>query len=153
MCKILCILQKCNKDLRKGVGFWDKSIWTCCSNFSQLSGEYMWSAVNVLPNSAKFSDLTKRDGFTSRFVLDFWKIRKKGLQCRFQQCLGPVKTLALEGCCKTRAFGHWSNHISRGQQVPKYLSYGEDLFFKTGKIFCRLQKCNKNGRKDFWFFR
>ena len=53
--------------------------------------------------------------FLSQFVLDYWKIMIKVLPCRFQQCLGPVKTLTLEGCSKAGAFGHSSNHISRGQ--------------------------------------
>ena len=43
--------------------FWHNSVWTYCGNFSHLWREYMWSAVNVLPNFPKIGDMTKADFF------------------------------------------------------------------------------------------
>ena len=39
----------------------DNGVWTFYGNLSLLWGEFMWLAVNVLPNSLKISDLTKTD--------------------------------------------------------------------------------------------
>ena len=44
-------------------GFWDNGVQTCCENFSQFAPENMSSAVKVLPNSPRISNLTKRDLF------------------------------------------------------------------------------------------
>ena len=41
--------------------FWDDSLLTFSHNFSHLGREYMWSAVNMLPNNPNISDLTKVD--------------------------------------------------------------------------------------------
>ena len=43
--------------------FWDNGVWRCCSNFSQLWQEYIWSAVHVLRTRPMISDLIKRDVF------------------------------------------------------------------------------------------
>ena len=51
-----------------------------------------------------------------------------------EQCLIPVNTLTLKGCSEIGAFGHSSNHGSRSHELPKYLSYKADFFFKIQKI-------------------
>ena len=61
--KILCRLQKCNKDSENISSFWHNGVWTCCMNFFQLWQEYMWSEVNLSPNKPKISVLTNRDVF------------------------------------------------------------------------------------------
>ena len=55
------------------------------------------------------------------------------LHCRCEHCLRPVNIFTMEGCSKTGAYEHWSNLISRGYQLPKYLSYEADLFFQNGQ--------------------
>ena len=40
--------------------FGDNCVWTCCRSFSQLWQGYMWRVVNVLKNSPKTSNLTRR---------------------------------------------------------------------------------------------
>ena len=57
-------------DFRNGIKFWqkvidflDNCIWTGCGSFSLLWREYLPSAVNVLTNSPKISDQTKREIF------------------------------------------------------------------------------------------
>ena len=57
------------------------------------------------------------------------------MQCMFQQSLAPVNTFTVEECSKKGAYVHWSNHISRGQELPKYLSYEADPFFQSWKKF------------------
>ena len=49
-------------------GFWDNGVWRCLGNFSEVSREYMWASVNVLPNSPKISHLTK-ETFSYSIVL------------------------------------------------------------------------------------
>ena len=51
------------KTWKKDFGFLDNSIWVKCGKFSLLCREYLSKAVNLLTNSAKISDLTKRDVF------------------------------------------------------------------------------------------
>ena len=48
---------------QKVLGFWDNGIWIGWGIFSQIWGEFLSSAVNVLANSPKISDLTKTDVF------------------------------------------------------------------------------------------
>ena len=58
-CVKVCVDSKnAIKIAEKDFNFWDNGVLTCCGNFPQLSWEYMWLAVNVLPNSPKISDLT-----------------------------------------------------------------------------------------------
>ena len=59
-----CVDSKnAKKIMEKLLCFWENSVWTCCENFSNLWGEYMRSAVNVLPGSTKILDPTKGDVF------------------------------------------------------------------------------------------
>ena len=46
---------------KKVFSFWNKCIWNGCGKFSLLWREYLSSIVNVLTNSPKISDLTKRE--------------------------------------------------------------------------------------------
>ena len=43
--------------------FKDNGVWTCCAKVCILRREYLYSAVNVLTNSANILDLTKADFF------------------------------------------------------------------------------------------
>ena len=71
------------KDTRKlwenVFGFEDNGVWTCCRNLSQLWAEYMWLAVNLLPNNPNISDLTKKDVFQPNLCQIN---RNAGLKCR-----------------------------------------------------------------------
>ena len=61
---------------------------------------------NVITNSPKISDLSKRDILQlNLFQIDPLK-GKKVLSCRFQHCLGPVNTLITEGCSQTGPLKH-----------------------------------------------
>ena len=55
-----------------------------------------------------------------------------------------MNNLSREGYSKTVAFGHGSNHISRGQCIPKYLSYEADLFCQNAQKFVLIAKLLKN---------
>ena len=70
MRKILFRFWKCKKNSEKIWGFDENGVWTCCGKFSLLWREFMWSAVNVLPDSPKISDLTKKNVFQLTFVFD-----------------------------------------------------------------------------------
>ena len=61
MPKILFRFEKYQKDLENIFGFGDNGVWIWCGNLSLLSDEFMWSAVNVFPNSPKISDVTEKD--------------------------------------------------------------------------------------------
>ena len=64
----------------------------------------------------------------------------KMLACRFQQCLGFVNTLTLEGCSETGAFGHSRNHIFWSLKLQNYLSCEADLFFQNAENFIEISK-------------
>ena len=49
-----------------------------------------------------------------------------------------MNTLTLEGCSKIQALGHCSNHISRGLEHPKYLSYEADIFLPNSRNFVQI---------------
>ena len=49
--------------------FEDNGVWTSWGKFSQLSREYMWAAVNLLPNRPGIWDLSDRDAFLLNFSL------------------------------------------------------------------------------------
>ena len=51
-------LQK--KVHKKLFGFEDNCVLTCCSNYSLLSREYMWAAVNVLKDGPNIWDPARR---------------------------------------------------------------------------------------------
>ena len=74
------------------------------------------------------------------------------LQCRFQQCLRPVKSLILKGCSKTGTFGHWSNYISLGEKIQKYFIYEADLLIQNGQNFVSISKMQENFQKMFFVF-
>ena len=61
--KTLCRFGNAKEIWENIFGFGDNCIWTCSENWTLLRGEFMWSAVNMLPNSPKIPDLTKRDFF------------------------------------------------------------------------------------------
>ena len=51
------------KNLEKVFSFKDNGVGTCCVKVCILWPEYLYSAVNVLANSANILDLTKADIF------------------------------------------------------------------------------------------
>ena len=79
----------------------------------------------MLQNSRKIFDMTKRDVFQ----IIFFQIYRK-----------HVNTLTREAHSKTRGFRHWSNYISRSQQIPKYLCYEADRFFPNAQDFAQIPK-------------
>ena len=68
--------------------WWDNNAWSCYGNFSQLWRKYMWSAENVLPNSAKISDLTKREVFFSSLRLDLMQNSDKTAGVQVSEVFG-----------------------------------------------------------------
>ena len=62
--------------------------------------------------------------------MEYWD---KNAAAFFQQSLGPANTLTLEVYSKRGRFGHWSNHIFRGQGLPKCLSYEADVFMENAE--------------------
>ena len=55
------------KNVEKVFCFLDNWFWIGCGKFSLLQTEYLPSAVNVLANSPKLLDITKRDIFQPSF--------------------------------------------------------------------------------------
>ena len=55
--------KKKKKNWEKVFCFWDKCIWKCCNKFPLLRREYLSLAVNVLTNSPKILNITKRHFF------------------------------------------------------------------------------------------
>ena len=53
--------------MRKSFFFLDNSIWIGSIKLSQLGGEYLSPAVNVLRNSPKILPINKRDFFQLNF--------------------------------------------------------------------------------------
>ena len=108
MCKILSKFEKFKKILDNVFGLADNDVWTWCQNLSQLWQEYMWLAVNVLPNNPKISDLTKKDVFWLNLFQINWKVWWK---CRgvnvvsvwvpwtrwFRRCVVKQELLAIQG--------------------------------------------------------
>ena len=58
---------KCCEKLRKNFSFLDNFIWNPCRKFSLLLRKYFSSGVNVLTNSLKIWNITKRDIFQLKF--------------------------------------------------------------------------------------
>ena len=58
--KISCRFQKGSKNSEINFCLLYHCIWSDCGNFSLVQREYLWSAVNMLRNSPKISDVTKR---------------------------------------------------------------------------------------------
>ena len=72
--KIWCRLQKSDRICRKCSPFLTNRVSTCCEKFSHLWREYIRSAVNVLRNRPKISDLSKRDVSELNFLEINWKV-------------------------------------------------------------------------------
>ena len=72
--KIWSRCQKWSKKFKKYFYFLRNCIWIGWYKFSVLRREYLSSAVNVLTNSLKNSDITKRDIFQLFFVQSHPKI-------------------------------------------------------------------------------
>ena len=74
----------------------------------------MLSAVNVLANRRKISDLTNREVYQLNLSqIDEKKI--KVLLCIFQECFRPVNTLTAKKCSETGPSSHLSKNIFRSQ--------------------------------------
>ena len=95
----LIVFSKCTKfyvDCKNGKkiwenawSFWDNGLWTCCGNFSQLWGEYVWLAVNVLPESPQISRLTTRNVFQLNLSCVNRKLRRKCCRANFSSVCHP----------------------------------------------------------------
>ena len=64
----------------------------------------MSSAVNMLTNSPKISDLTKADFFPAQFMSYSCPNRLMVVPWLFQQCLEPVNNFIPERCSEARPF-------------------------------------------------
>ena len=127
--------ENARKVWQKVFSFGGNVVWTCCLNLSELWGEYMRLAVNVLASRSKISDRPKKRCFLTQFGPAWWKSRVKLQPWKLQQCLQAVNTLIPERCSETEGFGHSSNYIFRSQWLLKYLSYEAHLFFQKAQNF------------------
>ena len=55
--------RNCTTTVEKSFCFWDNCISIGCGKFSQVRKKYLLPAVNVLANSPKIWNVTKRDIF------------------------------------------------------------------------------------------
>ena len=84
--------------------FRDNCIWIGCLKLSLLSRENLSSALNMLTNSLRNLDISKRDFFSTQFPWQ-WSINMlKVLPFRFQQCLVTFRMLILKGSSKRGLF-------------------------------------------------
>ena len=72
-------------------------------------------ALNVLPNSPKTSDLTKREIFRYSMCQRLMEIYDKSNAMLTSTVFNTRQMLPLQGCSETGTFGHSSNHISRSE--------------------------------------
>ena len=61
--RVLCKFKRCSKNFEKKIFFLDNCVVIGCGKFSLSLKEYLPSAANVLTNSPKILDITKRDIF------------------------------------------------------------------------------------------
>ena len=75
----------------------------------------------------------------------------KLLSLRLNQCFGSFTILPIEGSSEPGLFRHLSNHIFWTPSFPKYISYGDHLFWKCSKFDVDLKNAQKNSQKPFCF--
>ena len=76
---------------------------------------------------------------------------EKVLSFMFQQCFSPITMLLVEGSSETGLFRLLSNHVFRGPQVQKYISYeGHFLCGNVQNETLIWKKQNKNCQKVFF---
>ena len=78
------------KNSEKFSCFLDNWIWTGCGKFSPLRREYLSLTANVLTNSFKIWDITKRDIFQLNFPHIDEKIRWKCCHADFNSLSDPL---------------------------------------------------------------
>ena len=78
--------------------------------FSQSETGYLSSAVSVLTNTPKNSNLTNGD-ILETYPLIMIKDMVKVLSYRFHKCFGPFNMLIFQGCSETTLFREWSNQF------------------------------------------
>ena len=153
MFKTLCRFQKLERNSENIFGFLNNCIWIACSNFCLLWQEYFSLAVNVITNSSKISDLTKRDVFQFNISQIDETI---GWKCCRQ--VSAVFGTRLHVACSRVSW----NAVFQAFKWPRFprvynfrITWPLRLifFFKMLKIWGRSQKCKKRFIKDFWVFR
>ena len=107
--KIWFRFQISSKILREIFCFSDNCIWICCGNFFLLRREYLSSAVNVLSNSPKISDIL-RWTFSNAIST---KVMKQYDESALVKPLRRFKMLTVKGCSQRRLFRHLTNHVFR----------------------------------------
>ena len=76
----------------------------------------------------------------------------KALALRLNQCFGPFTMLPVEGSSRTGVFRDSSNHIFRGRQFRKYISYLVVCFWKCSKFNADWKNAEKKSEKMFCFW-
>ena len=101
---------KCNF-LRKNVflNFKLVALWICCGKFWLLRREYLSSTVNMLTNSPKILDISKRVIFQLNFSQSDETIWSRCFRASFSNVRDTLRRNCLfERCSKTELFRHWS---------------------------------------------
>ena len=103
---ILCRIRKCRKKLGKYFQIlrqlhlnWLRYTLT----FSER--KYYSLGVNMLKNSLKTSDTSKKKLFAADFLSERSKTITQMLPCGFKQCFGPFNMLIVHKCSDTGFFG------------------------------------------------
>ena len=84
--------------------FEDNYVWTSSTNFSQLWGQYKWSAVNVLTTSIKILDLIQRDVFELKLSWINGKLGSKSCHADLSSGWDPWTRWLHEGVLKLEFF-------------------------------------------------
>ena len=75
-----------------------------------MEKEHLSSGANMLKNSLKILDTTKRNIFWAELLSESRKNPVKLLLCRFQQYLRRFNMLTVQGCTELWLFRHLHNH-------------------------------------------
>ena len=141
-------------ELAKNVfSFEDNYGWTRCWIFSQLWQEYLWSAVNMLENGSKISDLAKNHDTKLKLFDITGKLAWKCYCADYSSVSNPLTRWLPKGvlkldlsCIQVTTFFGLNN-------LQNIWDMNVIFVFVRFKILCKLQICNKTCRKFFWFQR
>ena len=114
---------------------------------------YMWSVVNLLKDSPKISDLTKRD-FSVLDLSDIHgKVAEKHRRAHFSSVLWPLTRWLQKGVLKEDISGIQGNTSFGLNNLRNIQAMNPNFFYKVLEISSRFLKSYKNCRKGCWFSR
>ena len=100
MFKIWCTFQKWRKKFSKSFFFLDNFISIGCGKFSVVWRKYLSSAISLITNSPKISDITKRDIFQLHFPHSNEKIWSKCCRVDFSSLSNTLACWLSRGVLK-----------------------------------------------------